>query len=260
MTRAGRSKRRRAAYLGSAGAVAATGVTGGLAAMAMAASPAGISLTPDCGSAGNSGTYSVDVRGHDFDPDATVAVTFDAGRGVRPETFDTSTDGFGGFDVTIHPTRRGNGSYDVRADDFRQREATASFTVPCTSPPVTPPPSTPSPSPTHNGRPGSGLQPHIRVRTPIGIPGFVTIVDGFDFPKGAVVVLRWSTGIRPPIVVHAIDGTFSQPMLVFPRDLPGARQVTAVRGSSGPAFPAVTPADFLVVLGPNEPPGVQVRR
>jgi hypothetical protein len=233
-------------------ALGAAVVGAGLTARA-AESPAAITLIPNCGPAGSSGTYSIEVVGTDFNPDAGVVVTFDAAAGGTPESFNTTSDGFGAFDTVIKPQLRPDGTYLVRADDFRQREATAPFTVPCTGPvsPVQKPPTTPPTSVTP--------QPRIQLETLLGPPGFVTTVDGFNFPKHSVVRLQWTVGIKPPLDIPLGNATtFSVPLLVFHRDRPGPRQVTATH-VSGPTFAPVSPANFLVVLGANQPPGVQVR-
>jgi hypothetical protein len=121
-------------------AVAAGAVLIGLASAAPAAAdpprtPAAITVTPTCAAQ----LGRIHVSGTDFNPFNDILVTFDAGAGGQPESFAASTDGFGRFAIDITPqTARPAGTYLVRADDFRLREATAPFTVPCAPPP--PPP------------------------------------------------------------------------------------------------------------------------
>src|SRR4030088_132293 len=101
---------------------------------------AALQLSPACGPAapGTPPVYTIAVTGVNFNPFTAVLVTFDADTGGTPESFDTTTDGFGGSQLPIKPARRPAGSPLVRADDFREREATATFTVTCASPPPTP--------------------------------------------------------------------------------------------------------------------------
>ena len=80
--------------------------------------------------------YSVGVVGENFDPFSAVLVTFDAGPGATPESAQAQTDGFGHFAITLRVRQRAEGQHLVRADDFRQREADAIYTVPCFQPSV----------------------------------------------------------------------------------------------------------------------------
>src|SRR5258708_25003990 len=107
--------------------------------------PAVITLAPDCGPPGPRTSIAVD--GAHFHPLTAVLVTFDVGSGGRPESFDSITDPFGRFRVTIEPGLRAAGAHAVRADDFRGREATAAFTLPCAAPPTPTPTPTPAPAP-----------------------------------------------------------------------------------------------------------------
>jgi len=101
------------------------------------------------------------------------------------------------------------------------------------------------------------LQPRIVAVPPIGKPGFVTSVRGFDFPPGAPVTLTWTPGITAaaaPTRPRA-DGKFIAQLLILPKDQTGPRVITA----SGPGFSPVT-TPFLVVAGVFDPPDLVVRR
>jgi Tol biopolymer transport system component len=95
--------------------------------------------------------------------------------------------------------------------------------------------------------------PTIAFDPPLGPPGFVTTVRGTNFPKGAHVRLSWDFGIMSVTqdVVVGDDGTFVVPLLVFPRETPGARVLTAT-GVRGPRFRPAT-APFTVVPGTEQP-------
>ena len=97
------------------------------------------------------------------------------------------------------------------------------------------------------------LLPTIAFDPPQGPPGFVTTVRGANFPKGAHIRLSWDFGIMSVTrdVVVADDGTFAVPLLVFPRETPGGRVLTAT-GVSGPQFRPAT-APFTVVPGTEQP-------
>lgn len=90
------------------------------------------------------------------------------------------------------------------------------------------------------------LQPTISVLPPVVSPGKVVLVEGRDFPPGAVVNLRWSPGITaaavPPVVGAA--GTFTTQLLVIGGDRTGRRLAVA----SGDGFAA---ADAPVLVTPN---------
>ncbi|MDP8971340.1 MAG: choice-of-anchor D domain-containing protein [Actinomycetota bacterium] len=103
---------------------------------------------------------------------------------------------------------------------------------------------------------GLGLVPRLQVDPPLGRPGFVATVSGFDFPANTEVAVTWNPGLGGSRVVTGPDGTFRVPMLVFRRDVVGPRLVEARFGV--PPGPAVT-AEYLVVPGTYEPPGFVVR-
>src|SRR5262245_911066 len=103
------------------------------------------------------------------------------------------------------------------------------------------------------------LQPTIVAVPPIGEPGFVTSVRGFDFPPGVPVRLTWSPGITAaaaPTFPRA-DRTFIAQLLILAKDQTGPRTITA----TGPGFaPVQTPEPFLVVSGTITPPDMVARR
>ncbi|MGI8683963.1 MAG: hypothetical protein ACR2MO_02485 [Acidimicrobiales bacterium] len=262
---------RRLALRGAAALIALVAVAA-LPALAQVASPAVITLAPDCGDPLPGARYSITVTGANFNPATGVLVTFDSARGGTPETFQTRTDGFGRFTVVITPLRRALGIYQVRADDLRQREATAQFRVKCSDPPpVTDtttstskvPDTTTSTTVVTTTTPTTVpvVPPVLRLEPPLGPPGFVSSAVGSGFPPGAPVTLTWSPGItaipRSQLVADA-TGAFRTPMLVFNRDLIGPRRLTATP-AGGAAFPAVS-TPFLVVSGTLQPGDFKVRR
>lgn len=245
-----------------AGAVAGAMAAWTLPALGQVPSPAEIMVTPACDEAAPGAPYAISVTGRNFNPATNVLVTFDAALGGTPQSFQSRTDGFGRFTASITPSRRSAGAYEVRADDFKLREATATFVVPCqplnttttaSTPTTTPPAPPPSVSPTV-------LSPAVRLEPPIGRPGFVTAVVGSGFPPNAEVVLAWSPGLT--VVNSRVtadgEGSFRTPMLVFHGDVVGPRKLVARPGASG-RFGEVL-ADFLVVPGSVQPPGFKGRR
>lgn len=242
-----------------------------LPALAQVSSPAAIALTPDCGAPSPGSPYPVRVDGSNFNPATAVLVTFDSARGGTPESFQSRTDGFGRFSLTIAPQRRPEGEYQVRGDDLRQREATASFRIPCSRPPdvsVTTASTVPAPDVTVTtaGTTVSSNAPHtpppvLRTDPPLGPPGFVTAAVGSGFPPNAPVALGWFPGITAlplvPVVADA-TGAFRAQVLVMRRDQIGPRRLTATP-ADGVAFPTVS-AQFLVVPGTLQPGEFKDRR
>jgi len=101
------------------------------------------------------------------------------------------------------------------------------------------------------------LKPRIVAVPPIGEPGFVTSVRGFDFPPGVRVGLTWSPGITVPAAptFPGANFRFVAQLLILGKDETGPRIITA----RGPGFrPATTP--FLVVPGTFSPPDMVNRR
>jgi hypothetical protein len=188
-------------------------------------------------------TYTINVDGVNFNPFSSVLITFDVGPGGKPESFQTRTDGFGHFNADILPTQREEGLHVIRADDFKQREAQATYTIPC-------------------------FQPSLALDPPTGPPGFVPFVVGTGFPaNGQVVVLRWTPGLTiPGLPVKLLtdgNGAFRVPVLVMYHDILGPRQLQAiVPNPYGPNAGAAVEAEapFLVTLGRAQPSDFVYRR
>jgi len=221
------------------------------------ATPAAIQLSPTCGPAapGTPPVYTIAVTGVNFNPFTAVLVTFDADAGGTPESFDAATDGFGGFQVTIKPALRPVGPHLVRADDFREREATATFTVTCASPPATP-------------TPPVVFTPTMRFVPAITRTAWVVSLRGTGFPPSATVHLAWG-GIfgravpargLPASVTTGADGSLNVPsILLFVETELGTQKATATPGG-GETFAAPPIAKLLVVAGTVQPPGFKERR
>jgi hypothetical protein len=252
---------------------------GGRTAQAIA-SPATLSVTPDCyqplnaagltsdqfagplpspsASAAPPPPYSITVKGDNFNPFTAVLVTFDAGQGGHAESFQAKTDGFGHFVLPISPSARAEGVHLVRADDFREREANANFTVPC-------------------------FQPSLALNPAIGPPGYVPIAYGAGYPKNSPLVLfAWDTGITSSVIclgsnglpildssglpkTPATDanGAFRCEVLVLFHDILGPRMLRAiVANPEGPNAGAGIEADapFFVTPGRAQPPDFTYRR
>src|SRR5438094_8266535 len=75
--------------------------------------------TPATAAAPHTGTTT--ITGDNFNPFAAVLITFDAGPGGVPQSFQAQTDVFGHFTRTIQIVEPGEGVHLIRADDFRQR-------------------------------------------------------------------------------------------------------------------------------------------
>lgn len=187
--------------------------------------------------------YRIDVSGDNFDPFSSVLVTFDAGPGGTPDSIQAQTDGFGHFAATVTTKQRPEGQHLVRADDFRQREADAIYSVPC-------------------------FQPSVALNPPIGPPGFVTNVVGTGFPANSPIVdLNWArpalSSPLPKNLSTDANGNFTFPVLVFYHDGIGPRLIQAIvpnpfGDQAGSAIEADAP--FLVTLGRPQPPDFVLRR
>ncbi|MEO6797785.1 MAG: hypothetical protein ABI401_16660 [Candidatus Dormibacter sp.] len=187
--------------------------------------------------------YKIAVSGDNFDPFTAVLVTFDAGPGGTPESTPAQTDGFGHFAVTLTVRQRAEGQHLVRADDFRQREADAIYSVPC-------------------------FQPSVSMNPPIGPPGFVTTVVGSGFPPNSKLVdLNWASpslpSPLPKVLMTDANGGFSFPILVLYHDGTGPRIIQAIvpnpfGAEAGSAIEADAP--FLVTLGRTQPADFVLRR
>jgi hypothetical protein len=187
--------------------------------------------------------YSITVDGVNFNPYSAVLVTFDAGPGGTPESFERTTDVFGHFSLDIQVRSRSEGVHLVRADDFRQREANTTYQIPC-------------------------FQPSVALDPPIGPPGFVTNVVGTGFPANAsIVFLNWGAPmLRSPLpktIKTDANGSFQFPILVLYHDLLGPRMLQAIVANpfgdrAGSAIEADAP--FLVTLGRAQPTDLVLRR
>lgn len=218
-------------------------------ALAQSQSPAAISLDPVCGPAGSSGTYSITVKGDNFNPFTSVLVTFDHDTGGRPESFQAQSDGFGHFQTSITPRQRaGNGPYVVYADDFKLRSAQATFTVPC---------------PPQVG-PNARFAPTLQFDPEVGPPGFVAAVTGQGFPPGAQVALSWDAipayEFATPVAADANGAITVAPegFVIFSHTPVGVYTLKATPGAGSPAFAEVD-AQFTVVPPPLQPPDFRVR-
>jgi hypothetical protein len=188
-------------------------------------------------------TYTITVDGVNFNPYSAVLVTFDAGPGGTPESFERTTDVFGHFTMDIVVRSRSEGTHLVRADDFRQREADATYRIPC-------------------------FQPSVALNPPIGPPGFVSSAVGTGFPPNALVVfLNWGNpALRSPLPKNITtdgNGSFQIPILVLYHDLLGPRMLQAIVANpfgdrAGSAIEADAP--FLVTPGRSQPTDLVLRR
>jgi hypothetical protein len=188
-------------------------------------------------------TYTINVDGVNFNPYSAVLVTFDAGPGGTPESFERTTDVFGHFNVDIQVRSRSEGVHLVRADDFRQREADTTYKIPC-------------------------FQPSVALNPPIGPPGFVTSAVGTGFPPNAsIVLLNWGRpALRSPLRANIktdANGAFQFPILVLYHDLLGPRMLQAIVANpfgerAGAAIEADAP--FLVTPGRSQPDDLVLRR
>jgi len=186
---------------------------------------------------------TANVTGDNFNPFSAVLITFDAGPGGKPQSFEAQTDVFGHFSRDIPLTMPAEGTHLVRADDFRQREADATYAIPC-------------------------FQPSVALDPPIGPPGFVTIVVGSGFPaKSTILLLNWQPpALRSPLPAFIQTdryGAFQYPLLVLYHDLLGPRLMQAIVANpfgdrAGAAIEADAP--FLVTPGRGQPSDFVLRR
>jgi len=187
---------------------------------------------------------SITVAGTDFNPFSAILITFDAGPGGRPQNFVAQTDGFGFFSRDIQVTEPEEGVHIIRADDFREREAQATYRLPCS-------------------------EGNIALDPPIGPPGFVTMVVGRGFPPNSpITLLNWSRpDLASPFPKSPIktggDGSFQFPILILYHDLLGPRTLRAVvqdgnPGEGGALIEADAP--FLLTLGRAQPDPLVWRR
>ena len=189
-------------------------------------------------------TTTINVSGDNFNPFSPVLLTFDAGPGGRPQSFEAQTDPFGHFSRDIQVTEPAEGLHLIRADDFRQREADdTNYQIPC-------------------------FQPSVALDPPIGPPGFVTTAVGSGFPANStIVVLNWqSPALRSPLpltIKTDANGSFQIPVLILYHDLLGPRMLQAIVANpfgerAGAAIEADAP--FLVTPGRTQPSDFVLRR
>ena len=184
------------------------------------------------------------VVGDNFDPFSAVLITFDAGFGGTPQSFEAKTDGFGHFSQTIQVSEPAEGLHLIRADDLREREADdPNYQIPC-------------------------FQPSVSLDPPIGPPGFVAFAVGTGFPANRpIVLLNWNS---PDLQSHLVkdmhtdrSGSFRYPVLVFYHDIVGPRMLQAIVANPfGQAAGAAIEADapVLVTLGRSQPSDFVYRR
>jgi hypothetical protein len=229
--------------------VLAASLVPGRPALAQPPSPAAITVTVSCTSTAN--VFSLRVQGVDFNPFTAVLVTFDAAAGGTPESFDTSTNGFGRFDATIQPSARPAGTYLVRADDFREREATLGVAVSC-----------PGQAPPNQQPPPQVFNPTLNFHPGITRRGFIVTLSGTGFPRSQLVKLDWGDLFGRYIVTSVTadhNGNILVPqVLVFEETVVGTAHVVATPGGTD-TFGAVA-APLLVVPGTVEPPQFKERR
>jgi len=189
-------------------------------------------------------TATIMVSGDNFNPFSPVLVTFDAGPGGQPQSFEAQTDPFGHFSRDIQVTEPAEGLRLIRADDFRQREADdTNYQIPC-------------------------FQPSVALDPPIGPPGFVTTAVGSGFPaNSSIVVLNWQgpalLSPLPASIKTDASGSFQIPVLVLYHDPLGPRMLQAIVANpfgdrAGAAIEADAP--FLVTPGRSQPPDFVLRR
>ncbi len=178
------------------------------------------------------------VRGRGYYPGIVEVVVDPRG---QPDAITATVADDGTFDTTIAVTGRDRGEYGVLG---RQRDtrgavvarATRALTVPC-------------------------VEPVLEIRPVSGPAGYATTVTGIDFPPDSVVTLTWDRGLsraRPTEVTTDAQGAFRIGIHILPHDLDGPRVLTAGTPADPAAYPGVT-ADYLVVPGSGQPPGVPSR-
>jgi hypothetical protein len=221
-----------------------------------------ISISPACGPAATnpSETYDILVTGKNFPPiiveqsGNTVQLSFD-GASVGPLVEVGGNDG-GSFSTTMKVPRKPAGSHTVAATDTRDSmRATALFLVPClvigttTSTVTTAPPTettvTTVPPPIVGPGPACVLDPQV------GPPGFVTQARCARFPAASTATLHWSPGIGT-VTAPTGSGEFSVPVLIFPRDRLGPRNLVV----EAPGASVLVP--FIVVPPSVSPSGGDV--
>jgi hypothetical protein len=187
---------------------------------------------------------SMTVTGDNFNPLGAVLITFDAGLGGSPQSFEAQTDPFGHFSRRIEVVEPADGLHLIRADDFRQREADfPNYQIPC-------------------------YQPSLALNPPIGPPGFVALAVGTGFPPNSPIsFLNWDGRLLSPLPKNLktdSNGAFQVPVLVLYHDQLGPRTLRAVvpndKGAGSGAADIVSPAPFMVTPGRTQPSDFVLRR
>jgi hypothetical protein len=223
-----------------------------------------ITISPACGpvATGSGETYDILVTGKNFPPiipeqsGNTVRLTFAQVQAGPP--VEVGGTGGGSFSTTIKVPRRPAGSYPVAATDDRDSMvASATFFVPCftistgTTATTAPTIEIPGTTVTTVPPPILGPGPACVLDPPVGPPGFVTRARCVRFPPGVTATLRWSPGIGT-VTVPTGSGEFAVPVLIFPRDQVGPRNLLVE------APGASVPVPFMVVPPSVSPSGGDV--
>ena len=189
---------------------------------------------------------TITVEGENFNPFSSVLITFDAGLGGNPQSFEAGSDAFGHFKRDIVVKEPQEGIHLVRADDFKQREADTTYKIPC-------------------------YMPSVALYPDIGPPGFVGMAIGTGFPPNTTfTALNWMSPNLPSplcavknITQTDTNGTFECPVLVLYHDILGPRlfQVIVANPNGSNAGAAIeADAPFLVTPGREQPRDLVVRR
>jgi len=189
--------------------------------------PATLDLDPDEGPIGT----EVEATGTGFAPGAVVRLSI-AGAvvGTVPGA-EVSTDGF--VATFVVPEGTPGGPQDVVAcqncDSAAIVEASAPFVV----------------------------TPRMFVTPSLSRPGGIVTAEGDGFPANTPVTLRWQPGLGTRVVVTDAFGQFMTPVLVFRRDILGARELQA---SISASVEVVATAPLLAVPGSSQPRDFASRR
>ena len=96
----------------------------------------------------------------------------------------------------------------------------------------------------------------LRITPDSGARGFVPVVEGFNFPAGATLLLRWDHGIRAgqPLEVETDEaGSFRRQVVVFNTDFTGPRRMS-IEWPEDPTAYAALFVDYLVTSTTVSPP------
>jgi hypothetical protein len=217
-----------------------------------------ITISPGCGPAATTSgeTYEIKITGANFPPleaenGVSALITFD-GAQVGPLV---PIDEFGAFSTTVTVPRKAS-SYSITATDTRDAmSASATFLVPCLSVGTTTTTVTTAPPTTTTvttAPPSVGTVAACVLEPPVGDPGFVTHARCSGFPGNANVTMRWAPGLGTGTAKADAAGNFRAPMLVFPRDVLGPRELIVESPGTSVRVP------FLVVPPSVAPSGGDV--